>query len=82
MPAPCHSELCDLGAHASCSSLESGGARCVVRTLFSSGRSWQLGGSLLIIWHSAGGGVCGESVSQPLLLDSVWVFSQSSDLEA
>lgn len=40
-----------------------------------------VGGSLLIIWYSAGGGVCGESVSQPLLLDSVWVFSQSSDLE-
>lgn len=41
-------------AHPSDGSLRSCGARCEVQTLDSSGRIWELGGFLSIVWHMLG----------------------------
>lgn len=39
-----------------------------------------MGGSLPTVWWCDRGGVYTERVSQPFLLMSIWVFSQSPDV--
>lgn len=69
-----------MGAHLPDASLESRGARGGVHTLRSSGSSlgWEFP---LIVGHHTGGGVYGETVSQPLLPTLMWVFACLPDVQ-
>ena len=67
------SELCVWGGCPSGRGLKSWGARTEVQSLCSSRKNW-IGGFLLIEQHCVGIGVYGESMFQPFLHVSMWVF--------